>query len=216
MRQQWQTLNAKFEQLSSREKWLVTVCGFIAIILGLFTLLVEPAYLANRQAQQQISAVKQSAQRLEADTLLMTAKLKKDPDDAINQKYKRLVAESQMLSQQLAQIVENLISPSEMSHLLERVLASSNDLTLISLESKDAESIVDEQKNNGSSGYYLHPVSIELTGSYFDIVRYLETLEDMPVKYYWRSFSYQVEEYPKARLKLEVYTLGTREAFIGG
>ena len=216
MRQQWQTLNTKFEQLSSREKWLVTVCGFIAIILGLFTLLVEPAYLANRQAQQQISAVKQSAQRLEADTLLMTAKLKKDPDDAINQKYKRLVAESQMLSQQLAQIVENLISPSEMSHLLERVLASSNDLTLISLESKDAESIVDEQKNNGSSGYYLHPVSIELTGSYFDIVRYLETLEDMPVKYYWRSFSYQVEEYPKARLKLEVYTLGTREAFIGG
>lgn len=216
MRQQWQTLSSKFEQLSAREKWLVTLCGFVAIVLGLFTLLVEPAYLANSQSKQQISSTKLNTQRLEADVLLMTAKLNKDPDQDINQKYKRLVTESQLLSEELAKVIENLISPSEMANLLEGVLAGSKQLKLISLESKRAEPIIREQTQSDHSGYYIHPVSIELTGSYFDIVRYLETLEEMPVKYYWRSFSYQVEEYPKARLKLEVYTLGTREEFIGG
>ncbi|MCG6282615.1 MSHA biogenesis protein MshJ, partial [Vibrio diabolicus] len=41
-------------------------------------------------------------------------------------------------------------------------------------------------------------------------------LESLPVKYFWRSFKYQVETYPQARLILQVYTLGSREEFIGG
>lgn len=41
-------------------------------------------------------------------------------------------------------------------------------------------------------------------------------LEHMPVKYYWRSFKYQVVEYPQAQLEFVVYTLGAKEEFIGG
>jgi MSHA biogenesis protein MshJ len=57
---------------------------------------------------------------------------------------------------------------------------------------------------------------MELTGSYFDISAYLQALESLPVRYYWRTFQYKVEEYPQARLVFEVYTLGTRQEFIGG
>jgi MSHA biogenesis protein MshJ len=62
----------------------------------------------------------------------------------------------------------------------------------------------------------VHPVRLELTGNYFAIRDYLLALESLPVKYYWRSFKYQVETYPQARLILQVYTLGSREEFIGG
>jgi len=216
MMQQWQVWNEKFGSMSSREKWLITLCGFVSIILGLFTLLVEPAYIEKQQAETQISSMKLSNQRLEADLLLMTAKLSKDPDQEINLQYKRLIAESQELSEQLSKIIENLISPSEMATLLEGVLADSRELKLVSLESKTAEPIVKGKSDSEYGGYYIHPVRIELIGSYFAIVNYLESLESMPVKYYWRSFSYKVEAYPNARLVLEVYTLGTREEFIGG
>ncbi|KHD23767.1 MSHA biogenesis protein MshJ [Vibrio caribbeanicus] len=216
MKHYWSQASDKFAQLSAREKWLITLCGFVAIILGLFTLLVEPAYLAKKQLEQQISTTKLNSQRLEADVLLMTAKLSKDPDQEINMRYKQLVTESQLLSEQLSNIIENLISPSEMANLLESVLRESKKLKLVSLVSQRAEPIVSRGNDNHGSGYYLHPVRIELTGSYFDIVQYLESLESMPVKYYWRTFSYKVEEYPSARLILEVYTLGTREEFIGG
>lgn len=103
-----------------------------------------------------------------------------------------------------------------MARLLEGVLAGTKGLKLVSLESMAAEPIAGGADNQTQTGYYLHPVKIELTGSYFSILSYLNTLESLPVKYYWRSFNYTVEEYPTARLILEVYTLGTRQEFIGG
>ncbi len=214
--QLWQLLGDKFVKLSQREKWLITLCGFVAIVMALMTFVIEPLYQSNQKVMKNISTTKLASQKLEADVLLMTAKLKKDPDQEINLKYKRLVTESQQLSQQLAQIIENLISPSEMATLLESVLAETKGLQLISLESLGAEPILKNQTNAESSAYYVHPVRLELVGGYFAIVKYLETLESLPVKYYWRSFHYKVEEYPDARLVLEVYTLGTREGFIGG
>lgn len=216
MQQYWQQWSEKFTQMSLREKWLVTLCGFVIITLCLFTFVVEPALKSTQALNKQISNTKLSTQRLEADILVMTAKLKKDPDQELNLEYKQLMTESQRLSQQLAEIVESLIAPSEMAQLLEDVLAGTKGLRLVSLESMNAESIISDKENKSFSSYYLHPVRLELTGSYFAIVEYLETLESLPVKYYWRAFQYSVEEYPTARLVLEVYTLGTRQEFIGG
>lgn len=216
MQRYWQQWSDKFTQMSPREKWLITLCGFVTLALGLFTLVVEPAMKSNQVLERQVQSSKSNAQRLEADILVMTAKLQKDPDQDLNLEYKRLMTESQALSQQLAEIVENLIAPSEMAQLLEEVLAGSKGLHLVSLESMEAEPIVNNSANQSASSYYVHPVRLELTGNYFSIVSYLETLESLPVKYYWRTFQYSVEEYPTARLVLEVYTLGTRQEFIGG
>lgn len=216
MQQYWQQWQEKFAQLSAREKWLIALCGVVVLGLGLFTFLLEPALKSNQAVVKQISATKLNAQRLEADILLMTAKLKKDPDQELNMEFKRLMAESQSLSQQLAEIVENLISPSEMALLLEDVLAGTKGLKLVALESMNAEPIVSNEQSETLSSYYLHPVRLEVTGNYFAIVDYLETLESLPMKYYWRSFQYTVEAHPSARLVLEVYTLGSRQEFIGG
>ncbi|UUM30903.1 type 4a pilus biogenesis protein PilO [Vibrio japonicus] len=214
--QAWQMLSDKFVKLSEREKWLITLCGFVVIIMAVFTLMIEPVFQANQKMTKNITATKLASQQLEADVLLMTAKLKKDPDQEINLKYRSLVTESQQLSEQLSEMIESLISPSEMAALLESVLEGSKELRLVSLESQRAEPVVPNQSSPDASAYYVHPVRLELLGNYFAIVKYLESLESLPVKYYWRSFQYNVEEYPTARLVLEVYTLGTREEFIGG
>jgi len=216
MQQSWQQWCEKFVQLSSREKWLITFCGFVVIVLGLLTVLIEPAVEQNRATSQRIATTKLDVQRLEADILLMTAKLRKDPDQDLNQEYKHLMAESQELSSQLAIMVDSLITPSQMAQLLEQVLADSKGLHLVSLESQTAQPIVSNENKANLASYYIHPVRLELTGKYFAIVDYLEALEALPAKYYWRSFHYSVEEYPTARLVLEVYTLGTRQEFIGG
>ncbi|HAS62970.1 MAG TPA: MSHA biogenesis protein MshJ [Vibrio sp.] len=216
MKAQWQKMGEKFSNLSSREKWLITLCTLVVVTLGMFTLLIEPAFKANQLLNQQVATTEQNNLRLEGEILAITAKLKKDPDQSINIEYKRLLKESQALSEKLAKVIENLISPSQMAKLLEDVLAGSKGLHLVSLESLKAEPIINNHASENYAGYYLHPVRLELTGNYFAILTYLETLESLPVNYYWRSFQYQVDAYPKARLVLEVYTLGTRQEFIGG
>ncbi|MGF1720183.1 type II secretion system protein GspM [Vibrio kyushuensis] len=207
-------LENKFEQLSGREKWLISIGGFIVTALVMFTFVFEPAMKKSNQLNHQLMITKSDIQRMQGETLVLTAKLRKDPNKEIDIEFKKLLKQSQDLSHELSGVIDTLISPTQMTLLLENVLSESKRLHLVSLETLGAESIV--KKQSQETGYFIHPVRIEVTGSYFDILTYLEALEAMPAKYYWRSFHYQVEEYPKARLIMEVYTLGARKEFIGG
>ncbi|MCG9552308.1 type 4a pilus biogenesis protein PilO [Vibrio sp. Isolate31] len=212
----WNQLSDKFLAFSHREKWLLFVCGFVGLFMLLFTLLVEPAYLDLQAKNAKMTSLNQSNQRQQGELLVLQAQLNKDPDKEVSREYKKLLVENQELSLQLSKIVERLITPSQMSQLLESVLNAGNGLKLEALESLKPEAISNKQETSEYSGYFLHPVRMELTGSYFDILAYLQALESLPVSYYWRTLEYSVEEYPKARLVFEVYTLGTRQEFIGG
>ncbi|CAV17335.1 type 4a pilus biogenesis protein PilO [Vibrio sp. 10N.222.54.F12] len=214
--QLWNQLSDKFLALSLREKWLLFVCGLVGLSMLVFTLLIEPAYLDLQEKNVKSMSLTQSNQKQQGELLVLQAKLNKDPDKEIDLELKKLLVESQELSFELAEIVDRLVTPSQMAQLLESVLNAGNGLKLESLESLQPEAISDNQENSDNSKYFLHPVRMELTGSYFDISIYLQALESLPVSYYWRTFEYSVEEYPKARLVFEVYTLGTRQEFIGG
>ncbi|PJC85567.1 MSHA biogenesis protein MshJ [Vibrio sp. HA2012] len=220
----WNQLNDKFQALSVREKWLIAAGITVTLIVLLHSMLIEPAVVTAHSKQRQLTMQQDQIQNQAKEIELLKRRLQVNPDEEIDNKLQQLSERSLALSEQLAAIVDSLITPQQMAGLLETVLSSSNKLKLEALESLPPEAVltgnkpVDDANNAGSSavGYYIHPVRIELTGRYFDIKNYLETLETMPVKYYWRSFSYQVETYPEARLILEVYTLGTRQEFIGG
>lgn len=216
MNQTWQMLGEKFGALSEREKWLISGCGLVAIVMLLFTLVLEPSVIKHGDLKQQLQSQSQQNQKTEADILLATAKLKRDPDQDIDIELEKLSKQSLQQAAELEQILGTLITPSQMAIMLEGVLAGTSGLELVSLESQTAELISGTQEASNYNGYFIHPVRLELTGDYFSILKYLETLESLPVNYYWRSFQYSVEEYPKARLALEVYTLGTRQEFIGG
>lgn len=222
MIRQWNWLNDKFQALSVREKWLIAGGMAVSLVLLLQTLLIDPVMEAAKRKESQLTTEQQKIQRQQGEVEILKLRLQVDPDKEIDKKLSRLSERSLALSQQLAGIVDSLITPQQMTELLETVLRGSARLKLEALESLPAEAVLPsspqqqgaEQPN--SVGYYIHPVRIELTGSYFAIKEYLEKLESMPMQYYWRSFNYQVEAYPEARLILEVYTLGTRQEFIGG
>ena len=212
--QKWTQINDKFIALSQREKWLIFLSGLIGFFFILLTLLIDPVIALNKAKQQQIRTESGHKQKLQQEVRSLTLRLKSDPDAEVEAKLKKLSKQSQKLSLKLSEFVGDLISPPEMATMLETVLASSTKLKLTSLESLSSEPVLSGESDH--IGYYIHPVRIELTGKYFDIQEYLTELEAMKISYYWREFHYQVEEYPMARLVLVVYTLGTRQEFIGG
>ncbi len=216
MNEFWLSMENRFDEMSAREKALVALCGLVSVGMLLFILVLEPTLNQVSSSQKQLSQLKLANQKTESDVLRIQAQLKKDPNAEVNSEVASLVAESERLSAQLAKIVEHLITPSEMAGVLEKVLAHQSGIHLVSLQTLPSEPITNDEEASQYSGYYVHPVRLELTGSYFTIASYLNKLENLPASYYWRSFSYKVDEYPKATLVLEVYTLGSREAFIGG
>ena len=61
---------------------------------------------------------------------------------------------------------------------------------------------------------YSHGIKLEFTGDYFSVLRFVEAVENMPNKLYWRSMDYKVDAYPKAAITLELYTLSINKDFI--
>lgn len=213
MKNRWLLFVDQFSNLSAREKWLIAGAGWVGILLLCLTFMLDPATGEKNTAQRKLNQTRNTVQVTQSEIMVLTAQLSKDPDTDIDRKLTELMAQSQALSEELSQLISSLITPSQMAELLEVVLRSSHKLKLESLQSLPAESVT--QISDGS-GYYLHPVRITISGEYFDIQEYLASLESMPVKYFWRSFDYQVKTYPIAEVVLEVYTLGTQQEFIGG
>lgn len=216
MMSHWETMTSKFSALSQREKVLIALCGTVLVVMVLLIGLIEPALKQSQSRQVQIQTLTSSNQQLQGEIMVLQAKLAKNPDQEQDVELGQLTLQSQEISQQLAEKMTSMVAPSEMPNLLESVLTQSQKLKLVALESLPAEPIVRSTESEVKSEYYLHPVRMEFTGSYFAIRDYLQALEALPVKYYWRSFQYKVENYPQARVILELYTLGSREEFIGG
>lgn len=54
---------------------------------------------------------------------------------------------------------------------------------------------------------FRHGVEITLSGSYLDMIAYMEALEAMPTQLFWGKAEFEVDQYPNARLTLTLYTL---------
>jgi hypothetical protein len=61
---------------------------------------------------------------------------------------------------------------------------------------------------------YKHGVEIVVSGSYGDLMAYLTELEQLPQKMLWNSVKLTVEEYPRARMTITVYTLSLDRAWL--
>ncbi|CED72383.1 type 4a pilus biogenesis protein PilO [Aliivibrio wodanis] len=209
----WNKAKDMFAALSQREKILITLVGWVAVIFISLTVVIEPKIAQYQTAEREVTHVTRSIASLKQQIELAQFRLQKDPNIEVNKQYQELTLESQDLASLLSERVASLVSPSQMAQLLESVLQQSSKLTLISLNTLPSERLLDE---NNKAGYYIHPVRLVLSGNYFDIEEYLSNLEALPVKYYWRNFHYEVKKYPKAEVAIEVYTLGSSKGFIGG
>ncbi|HVK56528.1 MAG TPA: type II secretion system protein GspM [Burkholderiales bacterium] len=61
---------------------------------------------------------------------------------------------------------------------------------------------------------YKHGVEIVVSGSYGDLMTYLSELERLPQKMLWNSVKLTVEEYPRTRMTITVYTLSLDKAWL--
>ena len=208
----WDELSQRFAALSLREQWLIAITGWFGILFIGYMLIIEPQMVTSQTVKTALVDTKNDMITAQNQLIVANRKLQQDPDKAINQKLAQYRQEDKALQQVLEAKIGSLITPVQMAGLLEQVLRHSSALKLESMTSLPSSQLV----SGDQQGYFVHPIRLTFKGRYFDVVNYLNKLEALPVKYYWRSLSYQVDEYPWAKVELEVYTLGESKDFIGG
>ncbi|GAA4901938.1 hypothetical protein [Ferrimonas pelagia] len=195
----------KFAELSRRERVLIAASLWLAVGLGGSALLYEPLLVQQQRQAEQVTRLQQEQQTLRQQISTVEAQLNQDPNAPLQQRRAQL--ERQIVQQQeaLEQELVDLVLPEQMSASLAKLLARAEGVSLIRMQILASESLVPQ------GGLFRHGVELELQGNYFDLMAALQRMEQLEQRFYWRDFSYQVSDYPTARLTLRLDTLGTEE-----
>ena len=235
MKKQMQNLLQKIDALSERDRMILfALCSLGVLMLG-FILLIEPQmklrkiFLAQHQANQtQIVG-------LQDEMTQRSASLNMDPDVEIRAKISEAKQRLMAMDQDLLTLHKNLVQAEKMNQLLENILKQNKTLQLISLKSLPVVNLIATPKEPDTinqtvvattampsanvntpdaHSIYKHEVELVLQGNYLDMLTYMRELEAMPEQVYWSRASLSVLEYPKASLRLNLFTLSLEKKWL--
>lgn len=217
-KQRLKQLMDRIDALALRERGLLFV-GLLAILYVVAANLVfVPMNAEKTRLEAQLKGKHNEIQALESQ---ITALATGDTPGAGSEKKEKLTALQErlrVLDETLGKVTSGLVSPKEMTRLVEQVLLKSKRLEIVKLESLPPAPLVGEgggQTGTSPAGMvYKHGMRIELKGSYLDILNYLRALEGLPWKVFWGQATLQTEKYPVSHITLLIYTLSTREGWI--
>ncbi len=209
-------LTHKFAHLSMREK-LLSLLSSIALtaMLGFFWF-IEPKQLELEGLLRTVERQKNDLVRLETQISNIEKELMQDPNEPLRKNVVKLRASIEKVDESLREQTVDLIPANKMPEVLEKILERSSKLKVVQMSSIPPVRMMDINATDGEDvNLFQHGVSLVLQGQYMDILNYLEEIEGLEWRFYWKRFDYLVGEYPVAQAEIELYTLSTNEAFIG-
>ena len=211
----YEKTNDRFLQFSMREKVLSIASGVIFCVFGGYVWLIEPIQIDIDNLERRVKAQQSELGRIQNQVTEVEIQLKQDPDTPLRKTIESIQTKVDGLDEQLREQTVDLIPASKMPLVLEKILGQSKKLKVIEVSSIAPTRMMDISSDGESVNLFQHGVMLVVEGEYMDILNYLEEIENLEWRFYWKRFDYLVDEYPVARAEIELYTLSTNEAFIG-
>ncbi len=206
----------RINHLSLRERAMVFSAGVAVLGMAWQNLLMDPLTRRAHGAQQQLQGVKE---RLEAADLAVRAAAQ-SPAVMAAARNRALDTRLAQLDGELATAAHGYVAPERVANLLGELIARQQGLTLISLRNLPVQSLaLDASGASGTGtasaagaaardrGPFLHPVELIVSGDYPSVVRYLQSLEELPFRLHWERLELRVEHYPANRVRLVIGAL---------
>jgi MSHA biogenesis protein MshJ len=187
--------------------WEATLGGFLA----------ESQESISRQVNVMYDKLQAAVQEQSA---LQTA-LTRDPNQRLAAERDRLDSELRSLNASIGSVLDRFVAPDRMPSLLEDVLRHHQGLKLKRMVSLPVEPVqltdpeADTEEQAASPLIFRHPLRMEFEGNYFEVLAYLNELEEGPWEFGWRQLNYKVSEYPLAEVTIEIETLSREKSWIG-
>jgi MSHA biogenesis protein MshJ len=235
MKKQVQNLSQKIDALSERDRGILFVlCSLGVLMLG-FILLVEPQMKLREILLTQHQANQNQIVVLQEEMAQRSAILNVDPDVELRAKLAEAKHRLLAMDKDLLILQKNLVQAEKINLLLENILKQNKALQLISLKSLPVVNLIampkaQETISQSSAAttampvvnvstpdelsIYKHEVELVLQGNYLDMLTYMRELESMPERVYWSRSSFSVLEYPKASLRLNLFTLSLEKKWL--
>lgn len=246
MKQIWARLAARIDARNIRERGLLFAV-LVIIVVALANGLVFQRFVAQeRRLGRQIQEDRKAVQTIQTEIEKMVTTIHVDPEADSRTKLEKLKAEADAAEEAVRHLQKGLVSPDQISQVLEGILDRQGKLKMVSLKKLPLQSFAAPSgPGEGGAGaasaktqaasagttnapmsstapapgdpkgaIYKHGVQIVVQGQYFDILDYLVALERLPQQVFWGEARFQVDQYPKATLTLELFTLSLEKKWL--
>ena len=203
----WETRSVRLNALRLRERVLLFL-AFIAISTFMINVLwVSPAQLLHKELQQRFDTQSADLQR-------MRAQLK--PDDTSVDAYKMVRDEMTAVKVSLDKVNNTISKISSMENelpleqVLVRLLSQYEGLTLLSTSMVVSKMAIDKLTQVAAQlpvAQTQQSVELTVSGSYSQLMRYVQTLEKELTHVRWGSMNL-ISENPPTTLTLELFVVG--------
>ena len=211
----------KLDTLNPREKIMILVTGVILFPGLIDFVLLQPMRDDTTRMTRQTQMITERLTSTNQQQEELVKMIQDDPAMELERRIEGTQSAITQAEQKLLEYTGSLIPPDKMAGMLKSLLDESDSLTLLSLENLAAAPLFDPAQASPNSntrdvfGLYRHGIKLQFKGDYMSSMNYVAALEKLPWKFYWRSFDYQVEQYPSALVTLNIYTLSTNSYWIG-
>jgi MSHA biogenesis protein MshJ len=241
MKKIWERFASKVDALSLRDRAILFLMISGVLVMLVNTLVIDPQFTKQQQLSEKIKRdeLQISSYRLETDQLQIAGRF--DPDAQAKNRLLELKNLLEKADLDTEKLQKNLVKPEQVDQLLQGILKRSKGLQLVSMESlpvldlmANKESKLDSRPESNviataasttsipaidtanlrKHGVFKHEVELVLEGKYLDMLAYMQALESMPQQLYWSESEMQVLEYPKARLRLRLFTLSLEKSWL--
>lgn len=212
----WKKWTARLDELTLRERTLVFFVAAGLLILVLYAMALQPLLREQRTLLERIQ-LNQGQQKAINDELLKSAQSSsQNPQGARQERIRKLEARIAAAEKQVAQRREaEQLTPSQLTRLLQDVLGGNRNLRVVSMKVLPGTALAQAPASKPAAGaFYRHGVEVELTGTYLDLLKYLEAVEALPWGLAWSNVELSTTAYPQVVLRGSLYTVSPSPALL--
>lgn len=225
MNKQWQQWSERWDLLSKRERILLMLTAIVVPVVLIYVLLIEQPLQELGKLPKQIATAEQERDHQQKLLTFLQNQQLKDPNIAAREELKQLRKQLVDANEKVRKAAGNLVSPQQMLSMLRSVLADQSGAVLKQAKSLPVETVKlgesnnqdtpDSQQKYPEAVIYLHPFEVELEGDYQGIYNYLQSLEGLEGVFFWDLLQYNVEQHPRASIKIRIHTLSYEAGWLG-
>lgn len=211
-------LARRLDGLDDRRWLLAIVLTLVISYLLFYVLIVAPIASSKGNAQAALASQTERFNKLSADTQKLEVEigqLQLNIDQAVSAAGLNASADlSKQVSEMRGQITD-LIEAGDIENamaVLDTLLTEASGLKVASLKLAGTETVVEE--NDNAPAVYRHELEVIAHGGYFDVVNYLEALNELKGSTHIANVSYVVKEWPNAEVVVRISAFSTREEWI--
>ncbi|MCZ6881830.1 MAG: hypothetical protein O7F15_02340 [Gammaproteobacteria bacterium] len=205
-----------FNVLTLRERCLFVITVIVSISVVWWYFYVEPIQTKTQFLIEENNRISRDVQITRNAISDIRNKIAAGVNQDKTQRLAQLELALEAVEDRLRLKTIELIDPDKMFQLMTRLVYRESRLKLLSLKRREVKpALAPSEEKQEEAAIYRHVLEVKFSGKFQDILKYMQTLENLDWKLIWDEIEIITDEYPLITVKVVISTLSTRKEWVG-